>query len=165
MARASADDRAGQCHARDGHPARRGARHRRLSGDVALNRMAPRMPEQASKMAAAAGAETMSIVLDHAPRPRRLPNPAHGARPTGWLADYLTLMKPRVMSLVVFTAVVGLLVSPVPLHPLTAIGAVPCIAAGAGAAGALNMRYDADIDAVMTRTAARPIPAGRARPA
>jgi heme o synthase len=75
--------------------------------------------------------------------------------------DYLTLMKPRVMSLVVFTAVVGLLSAPSPIHPANAIIAVLCIAVGAGAAGVLNMWYDADIDAVMARTANRPIPTGR----
>jgi protoheme IX farnesyltransferase len=70
-------------------------------------------------------------------------------------------MKPRVMSLVVFTALVGLVVAPVPMHPVMAFTALLCIAVGAGAAGALNMWYDADIDARMARTAARPIPAGR----
>ena len=75
--------------------------------------------------------------------------------------DFVALMKPRVMSLVVFTALVGLLVAPGHLHPVLGFGALLCIAVGAGAAGALNMWYDADIDAVMTRTARRPIPAGR----
>jgi heme o synthase len=78
--------------------------------------------------------------------------------------DYLALMKPRVMSLVVFTALVGLAVAPVSLHPLTAFTALLCIAVGAGAAGALNMGYDADIDACMTRTAGRPVPRGRVKP-
>jgi heme o synthase len=80
------------------------------------------------------------------------------------VADFLTLMKPRVMSLVVFTALVGLLVAPGHLHPVIGFAALLCIAVGAGAAGALNMWYDADIDAVMTRTARRPIPAGRVLP-
>jgi protoheme IX farnesyltransferase len=71
--------------------------------------------------------------------------------------DYLALTKPRVMSLVVFTAVVGLLVAPGHLDPFVGIGEILCIAAGAGAAGALNMWYDADVDALMSRTAARPI--------
>ena len=75
--------------------------------------------------------------------------------------DLVALMKPRVMSLVVFTALVGLLVAPGHLDPLIGFVALLCIAAGAGAAGALNMWYDADIDAVMTRTAMRPIPRGR----
>src|SRR6478736_4065788 len=75
--------------------------------------------------------------------------------------DFLALMKPRVMSLVVFTALVGLLVAPGHLHPVLGVAALICIAVGAGAAGALNMWYDADIDAVMSRTARRPIPAGR----
>ena len=75
--------------------------------------------------------------------------------------DFIALMKPRVMSLVVFTAFVGLLVAPGHLHPVLGVGALICIAVGAGAAGALNMWYDADIDALMARTARRPIPAGR----
>ncbi|MCZ7643257.1 MAG: heme o synthase [Pseudorhodoplanes sp.] len=80
------------------------------------------------------------------------------------VGDYLALMKPRVMSLVVFTALVGLLVAPGAVHPLIGFTALLCIAVGAGASGALNMWYDADIDAVMTRTARRPIPAGRVLP-
>ena len=75
--------------------------------------------------------------------------------------DFVALMKPRVMSLVVFTALVGLLVAPGHLDPLIGFVALLCITAGAGAAGVLNMWYDADIDAVMTRTAMRPIPRGR----
>src|SRR5690349_2114555 len=77
------------------------------------------------------------------------------------VGDYLALMKPRVMSLVVFTALVGLMVAPGHLHPVLGFFALVCIAIGAGAAGALNMWYDADIDALMARTADRPIPAGR----
>ena len=80
------------------------------------------------------------------------------------VADFVALMKPRVMSLVVFTALVGLLLAPGHLHPVLGFAALVCIAVGAGAAGALNMWYDADIDAVMTRTARRPIPAGRVLP-
>src|SRR5215470_17939974 len=80
------------------------------------------------------------------------------------VADFFALMKPRVMSLVVFTALVGLLLAPGHLHPVLGFAALLCIAIGAGAAGALNMWYDADIDAVMTRTAQRPIPAGRVLP-
>ncbi|MFP1642829.1 heme o synthase [Pontitalea aquivivens] len=75
--------------------------------------------------------------------------------------DYVALLKPRVMSLVVFTALVGLLVAPVPVHPFVAFTAVLFIALGGGASGALNMWYDADIDRVMRRTRSRPIPAGR----
>src|SRR3954452_2252250 len=78
--------------------------------------------------------------------------------------DYLALLKPRVMSLVVFTALAGLVVAPGHMHPVLAFFALVCIAVGAGAAGALNMWYDADIDAVMSRTADRPVPAGRVRP-
>src|SRR5438309_5457637 len=80
------------------------------------------------------------------------------------VGDYVALMKPRVMSLVVFTALVGLVIAPGHLHPVIGFAALLCIAVGAGAAGALNMWYDADIDAVMTRTARRPIPAGRVLP-
>jgi protoheme IX farnesyltransferase len=80
------------------------------------------------------------------------------------VGDYLALLKPRVMSLVIFTAFVGLVLAPVPMHPVMAFTALLCIAVGAGAAGALNMWYDADIDARMTRTSARPIPAGRIMP-
>jgi heme o synthase len=78
--------------------------------------------------------------------------------------DYLALMKPRVMSLVVFTALVGLAVAPGPIDPMIGFTALLCIAVGAGAAGALNMWYDADIDALMTRTARRPVPMGRVQP-
>jgi protoheme IX farnesyltransferase len=80
------------------------------------------------------------------------------------VGDYLALMKPRVMSLVVFTALVGLIVAPAHVHPMIGFTALLCIAVGAGAAGALNMWYDADIDAVMSRTSSRPIPRGRIAP-
>ncbi len=80
------------------------------------------------------------------------------------VSDYIALLKPRVMSLVVFTALVGLVVAPVHVHPVIGFTALLCIAVGAGAAGALNMWYDADIDAVMTRTARRPVPMGRVLP-
>lgn len=75
--------------------------------------------------------------------------------------DFIALLKPRVMLLAVFTAVVGLIIAPGELDPLLAAISIVCIAVGAGAAGALNMWYDADIDAVMTRTARRPIPDGK----
>jgi protoheme IX farnesyltransferase len=78
--------------------------------------------------------------------------------------DFFALLKPRVMSLVVFTAFVGLIAAPVTVNPLLAVIAILSIAIGAGASGALNMWYDADIDAVMTRTASRPVPAGRILP-
>jgi heme o synthase len=80
------------------------------------------------------------------------------------VGDYLALMKPRVMSLVVFTALVGLVLAPGHVHPVIAFTALLCIAVGAGAAGALNMWFDADVDAVMTRTVRRPIPSGRIAP-
>ncbi len=82
----------------------------------------------------------------------------------GRVGDYLALLKPRVMSLVVFTGFAGLVAAPGTLHPLLAAVAVLCIAVGAGAAGAINMWYDRDIDAVMQRTRHRPIPAGRVAP-
>ncbi|MEY3960363.1 MAG: heme o synthase [Paracoccaceae bacterium] len=78
--------------------------------------------------------------------------------------DYVQLLKPRVMSLVVFTALVGLLVAPATLHPVEAFCAILFIALGGGASGALNMWWDADIDAVMRRTQSRPIPSGRVEP-
>ncbi|MEC7154668.1 MAG: heme o synthase [Pseudomonadota bacterium] len=79
----------------------------------------------------------------------------------GSAADFISLMKPRVMSLVVFTALVGLIMAPGSPHPVLAVSAVILIALGAGASAALNMWYDADIDAVMARTKTRPVPAGR----
>jgi len=80
------------------------------------------------------------------------------------VGDYIELMKPRVMSLVVFTALVGLVLAPGHIHPVIGFAALLCITVGAGAAGALNMWYDADIDARMVRTAGRPIPRGRVTP-
>jgi protoheme IX farnesyltransferase len=79
--------------------------------------------------------------------------------------DFIALMKPRVMALAVFTALVGLMVAPVRPDPISGLLAILAIAAGAGAAGVLNMWYDADIDAVMRRTAMRPIPRGMVSPA
>src|SRR5262245_53864771 len=81
------------------------------------------------------------------------------------VADFVALLKPRVMSLVVFTALAGLVAAPAPMHPVLAAIAILCIAVGAGASGAINMWYDRDIDAAMARTRARPIPAGRMDPA
>jgi protoheme IX farnesyltransferase len=90
---------------------------------------------------------------------------------TGWIegnppyesqfGDYVELLKPRVMRLVIFTAAVGLICAPIPVHPIVAFAAILCVAVGAGASGALNMWWDWDIDAVMRRTAGRPIPSGR----
>jgi heme o synthase len=84
--------------------------------------------------------------------------------PTATVGDYVEILKPRVMSLVVFTGLVGLVVAPGHIHPVLAAVAVLCIAVGAGAAGAINMWYDRDIDAMMRRTAGRPLPAGRMMP-
>jgi heme o synthase len=88
-------------------------------------------------------------------------NPVNGEAQFG---DYVALLKPRVMSLVVFTALVGLLVAPVGVHPVVGFAAILFIALGAGASGALNMWWDADIDAVMKRTQSRPVPAGKVQP-
>ncbi len=96
--------------------------------------------------------------VDHNPRP------AAFAISEASVGDYIALMKPRVMSLVVFTAWVGLMVTPGHVHPVLGFAALLCITVGAGAAGALNMWYDADLDAVMSRTSRRPIPAGRVLP-
>ena len=90
-----------------------------------------------------------------------------GARPlhaAAGVGDFVALLKPRVMSLVVFTGFAGMVAAPGHIHPLLAAIAVLCIAVGAGAAGAINMWYDRDIDALMTRTRDRPIPAGRMDP-
>ena len=91
---------------------------------------------------------------------------ATGARPlaNAPVVDYVVLLKPRVMSLVVFTGLVGMAVAPGALHPVLALAALLCIAVGAGASGAINMWYDADIDAGMMRTRGRPIPRGRIAP-
>ena len=80
------------------------------------------------------------------------------------VADFVALLKPRVMTLVVFSGAVGLFIAPGALHPLLAIVAILCIAVGSGAAGAINMWYERDIDALMSRTANRPLPAGRIAP-
>jgi len=80
------------------------------------------------------------------------------------LGDYFALLKPRVMQLVVFTAVVGMLAAPVTVHPVIGFASILFVAIGAGASGALNMWWDADIDAVMKRTVNRPIPAGKVQP-
>ncbi|HTP75799.1 MAG TPA: heme o synthase [Rhizomicrobium sp.] len=77
------------------------------------------------------------------------------------VSDYFALLKPRVMSLVIFTGLAGIVVAPGTVNPLTAFTALLSIAIAAGASGALNMAYESDIDAVMNRTAGRPIPAGR----
>lgn len=80
------------------------------------------------------------------------------------IGDFVALLKPRVMSLVVFTALAGLAAAPAALHPVLAAVAILCIALGAGAAGAINMWYERDIDALMARTCDRPLPAGRMEP-
>jgi protoheme IX farnesyltransferase len=104
---------------------------------------------------------TFDGTLNGAVDPARL---VDGSMAGGSVGDYIALMKPRVMALVVFTAVVGMALAPGGQHPALAVIALLCIAVGAGASGALNMWYDADIDALMQRTAARPIPRGRITP-
>lgn len=84
--------------------------------------------------------------------------------PEASFGDFVALLKPRVMSLVVFTALVGLLAAPMGVHPMVGFASILFIAVGAGASGALNMWWDADIDAVMKRTAKRPVPAGKVAP-
>src|SRR5437667_2750943 len=91
----------------------------------------------------------------------RVSRAASSARALARARDFIALTKPRVMSLALFTALVGFVLAPGHPDPLAAVVALLCIAAGAGAAGALNMWYDADIDALMARTAMRPIPSGR----
>src|SRR5215472_2055510 len=103
----------------------------------------------------------MSLVTQRPDLARPAGSGGHVAPSQADVADFVALMKPRVMSLVVFTALVGMMVAPGHLHPVLGFTALLCIAVGAGAAGALNMWYDADVDAVMARTADRPIPAGR----
>jgi protoheme IX farnesyltransferase len=91
---------------------------------------------------------------------RDLSGAVAGAR----VSDFIALLKPRVMSLVVFSGLAGLVVAPGTIHPLIALVAILCIAVGAGASGAINMWFDRDIDAIMTRTRLRPIPAGNVDP-
>src|SRR5512134_2984479 len=106
----------------------------------------------------------MSLVSEGADLVASAPAETASARSEPSMADvgdYLALMKPRVMSLVVFRALVGLIVAPGHVHPVIGFTAILCIAVGAGASGALNMWYDADIDALMRRTERRPIPTGK----
>ena len=93
-----------------------------------------------------------------------IPASAQVSQDGGSVTDYFELLKPRVMSLVIFTALVGMVCAPGQLHPVLAVIALLCIAVGAGASAALNMWYDADIDALMARTVRRPIPDGRIEP-
>ncbi|TDR94635.1 heme o synthase [Enterovirga rhinocerotis] len=104
---------------------------------------------------------TADLTAGAAPRATLAAGPARPS--TGEVRDYVELLKPRVMSLVVFTALVGMLVTPSGTHPVIAASSLLMIAIGAGASGCLNMWWDADIDAVMTRTVGRPIPAGKIR--
>ena len=107
----------------------------------------------------------MSLVSEGANFARSAGNARAPTTPSiAGVGDYVALMKPRVMSLVVFTALIGMMLAPGHIHPVIAFTALLCISTGAGAAAALNMWYDADIDALMTRTSGRPIPRGRIAP-
>src|SRR6202045_2205807 len=119
----------------------------------------PQLRRIAGRRLAAAGVFVSDLTETPTSVPVRL-----ASAPAAGVADYVEILKPRVMSLVVFTGLVGLVLAPGHLHPLLAMVAVLCIAIGAGAAGAINMWYDRDIDAVMRRTASRPLPAGRMMP-
>jgi protoheme IX farnesyltransferase len=105
----------------------------------------------------------MNTIADTMPSNPGAPLAASGVS-NGEVRDFVALLKPRVMSLVVFTALVGMVVAQGSVHPVIAAASLLAIAVGAGASGCLNMWWDADIDAVMTRTLRRPIPAGRIRP-
>ncbi|MBS0471545.1 MAG: protoheme IX farnesyltransferase [Proteobacteria bacterium] len=89
---------------------------------------------------------------------------SYGDTRAATVGDYFALLKPRVMSLVIFTGLAGIVAAPGDIHPMVAFSALLCIAVGAGASGALNMAYDADIDRIMTRTKGRPIPQGAIAP-
>src|SRR3974390_3609239 len=100
----------------------------------------------------------MSLVTEGAV-PARPPGGEGRVEPSlAGVGDYIALLKPRVMSLVIFTALVGLMIAPGHVHPVLAFTSLLCIAVGAGASGALNMALEGDIDAIMSRTASRPIP-------
>lgn len=101
----------------------------------------------------------MSMIEENRIDAAALPGPSLAG-----VGDYVALLKPRVMSLVIVTALTGLVAAPAGLHPVLGAIALLCIAIGAGASGALNMWWDADIDAVMARTANRPVPSGRVQP-
>jgi heme o synthase len=105
----------------------------------------------------------MSVANEGADPPRAIAAAPIASR-LGRIGDFFALTKPRVMTLVVFTALVGFVAAPGHLDPIAGFGAVVSIALGAGAAGALNMWYDADVDRLMSRTAARPVPRGRVSP-
>ncbi len=104
------------------------------------------------------------VLSETAPRTPRSTGLRRRAGDTGELRDYWLLLKPRVMSLSIFTALAGMIAAPGSIHPVIAVAALLAIAVGAGAAGALNMWYDSDIDAIMQRTAKRPLPRGRVSP-
>src|SRR5262245_15379005 len=146
--------------ARSARPTTRGDRARpRSNGRCRHRRRSTNL--RCCRASSEAEATPMSLVSESADLAHPLRTEPSARVSMAGVEDYLALMKPRVMSLVVFTALVGLMIAPGDLHPVIGFAALLCIAVGAGAAGALNMWYDADIDAVMRRTASRPIPAGR----
>jgi protoheme IX farnesyltransferase len=118
--------------------------------------MSQRTPSSAHPPAA--GTEVLALAALPLARPAAVASHESEAR------DWIALLKPRVMSLVVFTGLIGLLIAPGHLHPVLGFTAILCIAVAAGACGAINMWYDRDIDAIMRRTRNRPIPAGRIEP-
>jgi protoheme IX farnesyltransferase len=103
-------------------------------------------------------------VSDAALQMRNAVDAAEGSAASPRVGDFVALLKPRVMSLVVFSGLAGLLIAPGQIHPLIAVVAIFCIAVGSGASGAINMWYERDIDALMARTKSRPLPAGRMAP-
>ena len=121
-------------------------------------------PGGAGDAAGQMGREETPVSTVQSERARQLLPSEVQTEPRFSVRDYAILLKPRVMSLVVFTGFVGLMLAPAPVDPIIGIIAVVCIAIGAGAAGAINMWYDRDIDREMVRTMNRPIPAGRLHP-
>ena len=115
------------------------------------------MNDRVSRMLAEAGGQSAPLLADN-------PAPDIASMPVSTVADWIALLKPRVVMLVVFTGWIGMMLAPGKLHPVLAFTAILCITIAAGAAGAINMWYDRDIDLVMRRTRNRPIPAGRIAP-
>ena len=110
------------------------------------------------------GLQGLKAAIPPVPGPASNATPTRATRYVPPLADWIVLLKPRVVSLVLFTALVGLVLAPGEIGPVRATAALLCIASGAGAAGAMNMWYDRDIDALMHRTSRRPLPSGRIKP-
>src|SRR5690606_40657305 len=122
------------------------------------------MPSRPRPPGAARGRSAYGDPMAYIDRPNDARAAGEAATPSGSVGDYFALLKPRVMSLVVFTALTGMAIAPGGIHPVLGFVALLAIAVGAGAAGALNMWYDADIDRVMRRTRGRPVPMERVTP-